>query len=185
MATNTMAKNICNLPVCRFSYRHFYDYKICGSQNGGNTRQPVSATSAEEPLSDWERRVLEGDDKDRVVHFFTPDPGVRCKIDLSDNKTHVVTGNPEGVTCKDCKIAALAEENKKFANQNKDLKEQLRVSEQAYTVQYREARNLRRRIEDERRINRRLLTELDRYRHGYVSPVSPYEPRYSADRYRY
>lgn len=113
-----------------------------------------------------------------VVHFYTGDPSLRCNIELSDGRTHKITSEIEDVSCGDCKIIYLAEQNRKLNEDLAEKREELRVSKQAYTFQHQVLTDLRRRCEEDQQQIRRMRVEIDYLKgHRDIYYVDPHTGR--------
>lgn len=148
-------------------------------------------TDAEGCLTEWERDLLLGPVENREVHMIPHEFGTGCNIKLDDGKVHLVTGHFDSVTCDECKLKWLLyvkkEQEEKIADLAEDLakkKEELRVSQQAYTSQHRELTNLRRRREEDQRQIRQLREDVRYLRDGSFD--ERFAPRhYPVRRYPY
>lgn len=118
---------------------------------------------AEEPLADWERELL-APDPNQVIHIYPAEGMTACDIKLDDGKTHAVNSNIQVVSCGDCKVNYLNYVNVEQHRKIEELKEKLRVSQQAYTAQHREVVNLRRRREVDARTMHRMREDIDHLR---------------------
>jgi len=120
---------------------------------------------AEEPLADWEKELLMPD-KDSLVHMYPAEGMTACDTKLDDGRIHLITGNLAGVSCSDCRIRTLTYYNEQLQSDLDKKKEELRVSQQAYTSQHRELINLRRRRKQDAEFIRRQGEELRELRNS-------------------